>query len=156
MQVVASRYRSMGRVDETSINYDLIEDTLRLILVHYDPDCGLVPPNGANLSGGAVLVFLPGIGEIRTLTERLQGSRLFGKQQFEIVPLHSTLSSTDQRRAFQPARSGCRKIIISTNIAETSVTIPDVVCGKFSRPRCDMCEYLVQTVSYQAPLYSLQ
>jgi HrpA-like RNA helicase len=132
----------MDRVDETNINYDLIEDILRLILVNYDKECGLVPPENADLSHGAVLVFMPGKGEIITLTERLKGSRLFRKEQFEIVPLHSTLSSGAQRLAFMPARPGCRKIIISTNIAETSVTIPDVVCGtsvpasSFAFPSC--------------------
>jgi HrpA-like RNA helicase len=109
----------MERVDETSINYDLIEDVLGIVLIDYDKDCGLVPPDNSDLSEGSVLIFMPGIGEIRTLTERLAGSRIFGKDKFDIVPMHSTLSSTDQRRAFQPARKGCRKIIISTNIAET-------------------------------------
>jgi HrpA-like RNA helicase len=109
----------MERVDETSINYDLIEDVLGIVLIKYDKDCGLIPPDNSDMSEGSVLIFMPGIGEIRTLTERLAGSRLFGKDKFDIVPMHSTLSSSDQRRAFQPARKGCRKIIISTNIAET-------------------------------------
>lgn len=72
-----------------------------------------------------------GLGEIRSLTERLQASRSLGdNRRFEIIPMHSTLSSRDQRRAFIPSKAGCRKIILSTNIAETSVTIPDVVCGE--------------------------
>jgi HrpA-like RNA helicase len=86
---------------------------------------------------GSVLVFLPGLGEIRAMTERLKGNRQFRtdsrinnnqQQSFEIIPMHSTLSSQDQKRAFLPSRNGTRKIILSTNIAETSVTIPDVVC----------------------------
>jgi HrpA-like RNA helicase len=109
----------MERVDERSINYDLIEDVLGVVLINHDNDCGLVPPDNSDLSEGSVLIFMPGIGEIRTLTERLAGSRVFGKDKFDIVPMHSTLSSSDQRRAFQPARKGYRKIIISTNIAET-------------------------------------
>lgn len=119
----------MDRVDETKINYDLIEDLLQVFLVDSAPE--LSAPDGADLSQGAVLVFLPGIGEIRALTERLKGNHVFGNQElFEIVSLHSSLASKDQKRAFLFPSRGCRKIIVSTNIAETSVTIPDVVCGK--------------------------
>lgn len=144
---VRSRFlrRSMDRVNETVINYDLIEDVLSLLLL--ESSSPFTPPtaqagdsrgdgvNKKHAASGAVLVFMPGIGEIRTLAERLTGSRFFGNRKiFEIVPLHSTLSSDDQRRAFKPSPMGCRKIIISTNVAETSVTIPDVVyvidCGR--------------------------
>ena len=119
----------MDRVDEEKINYDLIEDVLQVVLVDSAPK--LSAPDGADLSQGAVLVFLPGIGEIRALTERLKESRVFGNQKlFDIIPLHSSLASKEQKRAFLIPPRGCRKIIVSTNIAETSVTIPDVVCGK--------------------------
>ena len=121
----------MERVNEEVINYDLIEDVLTLLLINQDGNTSLIAPDGADFSKGSILVFFPGLGEIRAMTERLEGNRRLGnKQHFEIIPMHSTLSSQDQRKAFVPAKSGCRKIILSTNIAETSVTIPDVVCGK--------------------------
>jgi HrpA-like RNA helicase len=121
----------LQRVNEEVVNYDIIEDVLTLLLVNQQSNASLIAPEGADLSRGSVLVFLPGLGEIRSMTERLGGNRLLGdSQRFTIIPMHSKLSSQDQRRAFAPARSGCRKIILSTNIAETSVTIPDVVCGK--------------------------
>ena len=124
--------RSMDRVNEEVINFDLLEDALNLILCRPDHNSTLLPPEGADLSKGSVLVFLPGLGEIRSMTERLEGNRNFrDRNRFQIIPMHSTLSSVDQRRAFVPAKAGCRKIILSTNIAETSVTIPDVVCGKY-------------------------
>lgn len=82
------------------------------------------------------------------MTERLELSRQLGDgKRFEIIPMHSTLSSRDQRRAFMPSKQGSRKIILATNIAETSVTIPDVVCGKFvilacgSFPAVSLLEY---------------
>ena len=121
----------MERVNEEVINYDLIEDVLSLLLATKERNTSLVAPDGADLSTGSVLIFLPGLGEIKSMTERLEANRRLGdKQRFEIIPMHSTLSSRDQKRAFVPAKVGCRKIILSTNIAETSVTIPDVVCGK--------------------------
>jgi HrpA-like RNA helicase len=121
----------MDRVNEEVINYDLIEDVLNLILVRTDSNDTLVAPEGGDLSRGSVLIFLPGLGEIRSLTERLEASRTLGNGRFfNVIPMHSTLSSIDQRKVFVPAKPGCRKIILSTNIAETSITIPDVVCGE--------------------------
>lgn len=124
----------MERVNESIVNYDLIEDTLKVLLLEpTDAWKILEVPSGANLKRGSVLVFLPGFGEIKTLAERLESSRVFGRREsFDIIPMHSTLSSADQRRAFRlaPSGSSVRKIILATNIAETSVTIPDVVFGE--------------------------
>ena len=125
----------MDRVDERVINYDLIEDVLVLLLMNKDQNKALISPmeeeNSDSEDFGATLIFLPGLGEIRTLRDRLKGSRSFAGPNFDIIVLHSTLSSEDQRKAFKPAKQGCRKIILATNIAETSITIPDVTCGKF-------------------------
>jgi HrpA-like RNA helicase len=121
--------RSMDRVDETLLNYDLIEDILHDICFKEFPVFTPLPLTDSNVKVvGSILIFLPGIGEIRTLMERLSGSRTFGDMnQFDIVPLHSSLSSSEQKRAFITSTHHRRKIILSTNIAETSVTIPDVV-----------------------------
>ena len=124
--------RSMDRVDEFVINYDLIEDVLTLILDKGSANPILLPPicdGSEKAANGAVLIFLPGMGEIRALTDRLKGSRFFGdSNRFDVIPMHSSLSPQDQKRAFLKPRAGCRKIILATNIAETSVTIPDCVC----------------------------
>lgn len=66
-----------------------------------------------------ILVFLPGMGAIRKIETELKNRKI----QEEIIPLHSTLSKKEQDKAFQGAK---RKIILSTNIAETSLTIPNV------------------------------
>lgn len=47
--------------------------------------------------------------------------------RYQVLALHSVLSSTDQNLAFNTAPAGVRKIVLATNIAETGITIPDVV-----------------------------
>lgn len=121
----ASAVKSVNRADESVVNYDLIEDLL-LHIVAIEPEKLAAGEQGYRRHG-AVLVFLPGLGEIRTLLERLKGSRSFGlEREYLILALHSSLSSREQQRAFQRPPPGVRKIILSTNIAETSVTIDDV------------------------------
>ncbi|KAI4381207.1 hypothetical protein MLD38_007305 [Melastoma candidum] len=83
---------------------------------------------------GAILVFLPGWEEISRVRDRLLQSQFFSNAPtFNILPLHSMIPS-DEQKVFQRSLAGCRKIILSTNIAETAVTIDDVVyvidCGR--------------------------
>jgi HrpA-like RNA helicase len=125
---------SMGRVNESTLNYDLIEDVLSHVLLTPERNTDLLPPDQVTttdsiMKNGATLIFLPGMGEIRTLRDRLLANRKFGDtSQFAVLVLHSSLSSTEQKKVFVTPKAGVRKIILSTNIAETSVTIPDVVC----------------------------
>lgn len=79
------------------------------------------------LGQGAILVFLPGYGQISKLCTNLQRSVRFPGSRFRIFPLHSLLTGSDQKRVFERAPDGVRKIIVATNIAETSITIDDVV-----------------------------
>ncbi len=72
---------------------------------------------------GDVLVFLPGVGEI----ERARRALLpFERDNITILPLHGSLESADQQRALAPDPEHRRKIILATNIAETSLTIDGV------------------------------
>jgi ATP-dependent helicase HrpB len=73
-------------------------------------------------TGGDVLVFLPGAGEIRRCAEAL--GAVASSQDLLVLPLHGELPPADQARAVQPAAR--RKVILSTNVAETSVTIDGV------------------------------
>ncbi|MDB4987700.1 MAG: ATP-dependent helicase, partial [Myxococcaceae bacterium] len=66
---------------------------------------------------GDVLVFLPGKAEIEACTQAVRGA-------FTVVPLHGGLSLDEQRRAFE--RTPRRKVILATNVAETSLTIPGI------------------------------
>jgi len=71
--------------------------------------------------GGDVLVFLPGEREIREATDALRGHHPGG---VEILPLYARLSFEEQQRVFRTG--GARRIVLATNVAETSLTVPGV------------------------------
>jgi ATP-dependent helicase HrpB len=73
---------------------------------------------------GDVLVFLPGAGEIRRTLARLANSGL--DSHVDVLPLFGDLAAGEQDAALAPARVGRRKIVLATNIAETSLTIEGV------------------------------
>ncbi|CAH1795870.1 unnamed protein product [Owenia fusiformis] len=78
---------------------------------------------------GAVLIFLPGYDEIVTLRDMILADedRFPDNSKYILYTLHSSMQSSDQRKVFKTVPPGVRKIIMSTNIAETSITINDVV-----------------------------
>jgi ATP-dependent helicase HrpB len=73
---------------------------------------------------GDVLVFLPGAREIRRVQSLLESSGL--DSSVRVLPLFGELSGDDQDAALQPAAPGIRKVVLATNIAETSLTIQGV------------------------------
>uniref|UniRef100_A0A8C3GC38 RNA helicase n=1 Tax=Cyclopterus lumpus TaxID=8103 RepID=A0A8C3GC38_CYCLU len=115
----SSRTRQMLQyMNPNKINMDLLVD----LIDYLDKS-----PQFAVMDG-AVLVFLPGLAHIQQLHDLLSSDKRFrDKNRYRIVALHSTLSSKDQAAAFTVPPAGFRKIVLSTNIAETGVTIPDVV-----------------------------
>ncbi|KAK4341799.1 hypothetical protein RND71_037615 [Anisodus tanguticus] len=93
----------------------LIEQLLRKICIDSEVD-------------GAILVFLPGWEDINRTRERLKASHYFSDpSKFSVIALHSMVPSVEQKKVFRRPPPGCRKIILSTNIAETAITIDDVV-----------------------------
>ncbi|KAI5968134.1 ucp12 [Candida margitis] len=70
---------------------------------------------------GSILIFMPGVPEINRTIKAISNV-----SNFWTLPLHSQLSSQEQKKVFQSSR-GQRKVVVSTNIAETSITIPDCV-----------------------------
>lgn len=74
---------------------------------------------------GSLLVFLPGQAEIRRVAEQLESS-LAGCADVLLCPLHGELDLSAQRAAIEPAPAGRRKVVLATNIAETSLTIDGV------------------------------
>ncbi|XP_047539471.1 ATP-dependent RNA helicase DHX30-like [Vanessa atalanta] len=77
-------------------------------------------------SEGAILVFLPGWAEIKQ-TKQLLDNLYRNSPLHMVLPVHSRLSTSDQTKMFAKPSPGVRKIVLATNIAETSITIPDVV-----------------------------
>ncbi|KAB5557411.1 hypothetical protein DKX38_008320 [Salix brachista] len=77
---------------------------------------------------GAILVFLPGWDDINRTRERLLVNPVFKDgSKFIIISLHSMVPSMEQKKVFKRPPQGCRKIILSTNISESAITIDDVV-----------------------------
>lgn len=84
---------------------------------------------------GALLVFLTGWDEISKLVDKIKGNRFLGdSSKFLIMPLHGSMPTINQREIFDRPPLEKRKIVLATNIAESSITIDDVVyvidCGK--------------------------
>jgi len=74
---------------------------------------------------GAILIFMPGWGEILKTMDKLQGSSI--SRELQVHPLHSRMPTAEQQAIFQPPPAGKRKVIIATILAETSITVEDVV-----------------------------
>ncbi|NP_001091401.1 ATP-dependent RNA helicase DHX29 [Xenopus laevis] len=117
------RYSSQTRhavlyMNPNKINLDLILE----LLVFLD-----ISPEYRNVEG-AVLIFLPGLADIQQLYDILSSDKRFhDRRRYKLIALHSILSSQDQAEAFILPPAGTRKIVLATNIAETGITIPDVV-----------------------------
>ena len=78
-----------------------------------------------NDESGSLLVFLPGQAEIRRVNQQL-AEALGSRSDILLCPLHGELDLAAQRAAIEPAASGVRKVVLATNIAETSLTIDGV------------------------------
>ncbi|XP_040000586.1 ATP-dependent RNA helicase DHX30 [Xiphias gladius] len=102
-----------GGRDEITPDLDLVADVIEHIDRKGEP--------------GAVLCFLPGWQDIKAVQEKLEGKPHFSSGSQMILPLHSSLSVADQQAVFQRPQTGQRKIVLTTNIAETSITIDDIV-----------------------------
>ncbi|XP_055302653.1 probable ATP-dependent RNA helicase spindle-E [Sitodiplosis mosellana] len=75
----------------------------------------------------SILIFLPGIYEIgRFRTKLMEYAQSKCDLKWRIFILHSLISTEEQQLIFEPVENNVRKIILSTNIAESSITVPDV------------------------------
>ncbi|KAK3160163.1 hypothetical protein QOZ80_1BG0056030 [Eleusine coracana subsp. coracana] len=118
----SSRTRdSLSCWNPDSIGFNLIENVLCHICQKERP--------------GAVLVFMTGWDDINALKEQLQANPLLGDpSKVLLLACHGSMASSEQKLIFDKPEPGVRKIVLATNLAETSITINDVVfvvdCGK--------------------------
>ncbi|CAO3662941.1 unnamed protein product [Rhizopus stolonifer] len=105
-----SKYRNHQRVD-----YDLVARLVQHIINHEEVQ-DFMP---------AILVFMPGAVEIKNCIDAIQEA--VGGPDVEILPLHANLSPQEQTRVFKKVPDHVRKIVVATNVAETSITIEGVV-----------------------------
>ncbi|WP_417541842.1 ATP-dependent RNA helicase HrpA [Methylophaga thalassica] len=106
---VEVRYRPLLTTDEDSPDYDMVSG----IVAGVDELCREGP--------GDILIFLAGERDIRDVSEAL---RKHHPPQTEILPLFARQSAAEQNRVFKTG--GQRRIILSTNVAETSLTVPGI------------------------------
>ncbi|CAM9202678.1 unnamed protein product, partial [Chrysoparadoxa australica] len=116
---------NVEQVDDSAIDYSLVRSVVMYAITQ-----------GADLGveDGGVLVFLPGAPEINRMCMELGGGGLSrdgglvedGDVKLVVLPLHGSLTSDMQQRVFKSPPRGARKVVIATNIAETSITIPDI------------------------------
>jgi ATP-dependent helicase HrpB len=106
---------------------------------------------------GDLLVFLPGTGEIERVRRRLAARLADG---VDVLPLHGSLPLEDQQRVLAPRPSGRRRIVLATDIAETSLTIEGVTTvidlGLARKPRFDPGSGLSRLVTEPIPLASAE
>ncbi|KAN0098389.1 ATP-dependent RNA helicase-like protein A [Hyaloscypha variabilis] len=105
---VAAAIQSIGM----RINYDLVNQTVKEI----DAELSYLKQDGG------ILIFMPGVVEINRTLDSLRSI-----PNLHVLPLHASLQSVEQRRVFPHAPAGKRKVVVATNVAETSITIDDIV-----------------------------
>ncbi|KDN52913.1 P-loop containing nucleoside triphosphate hydrolase protein [Tilletiaria anomala UBC 951] len=117
-------------------DYDLIGACARMVVDRAE----LEEAQGKSQKGvgGAILVFCSGFGEIRQAMDAIK-SHVRGR--INVLPLHANLSPQEQRKVFEPQDKTRRKIVVATNVAETSITIPEISyvidTGKVKEQRFD-------------------
>ncbi|PHH67675.1 hypothetical protein CDD82_1226 [Ophiocordyceps australis] len=94
------------------INYKLLAETVKAIDFELSYE----------KSRGGILVFLPGVGEINRACSYLRESA-----GLYVLPLHASLETREQKKVFGHGPVGKRKVVVATNVAETSITIDDIV-----------------------------
>ncbi|XP_044275429.1 ATP-dependent RNA helicase DHX30 isoform X1 [Varanus komodoensis] len=99
--------------EECVLDLELMTDLILQIDVHGEP--------------GGILCFLPGWQEIKGVQQRLLESLGPHNSRYLVLPVHSNIPMMDQQSIFPRPPPGVRKIVLATNIAETSITINDIV-----------------------------
>jgi len=117
-------------LQQSSLAFDF--PVIEALILHIDRMYKDAQKQDQDKPAGTVLVFLPGWGDIDQLQKRLVQN--FSKDRFKVLPLHSQVSKEQQQEIFEPAPQGIRKIVLTTNIAEASITVEGtefvIDCGR--------------------------
>uniref|UniRef100_A0ABM5GMB6 ATP-dependent RNA helicase DHX30 n=2 Tax=Pogona vitticeps TaxID=103695 RepID=A0ABM5GMB6_9SAUR len=107
------QYETKQSDEECVLDLELITDLILQIDAQGEP--------------GGLLCFLPGWQEIKGVQQRLLETLGSHNSRYLVLPVHSNIPMMDQQSIFQRPPPGVRKIVLATNIAETSITINDIV-----------------------------
>lgn len=131
LNVLVREYQSHRGDDDVRVDADLVAALVGHIYRSAGPGSAMWRERTAANGGrtpemGAALVFLPGWEEISAVRAALQCDSLLGSEsRAQILALHSAVPSREQRKVFKRPPAGVFKVVLSTNIAETSLTIDD-------------------------------
>lgn len=119
--ILEGRSREFKAPEEKPALYpDCLEECRRMVFN------GIKRLDKSSTDKGAILIFLPGELEISKMIKAFKAHDPDNNEKLVIFPLHSRLPFEETQRIFDPVTSGYRKVIISTNMAESSITIPDI------------------------------
>lgn len=122
--VITEEEREILRLYTASVDTDKIDHDLVLHLLQYIH---------TSQGEGAVLVFLPGYEDISILFDMITEDSILCSET-TVVILHSQMASAEHKKSFLSPAKGTRKVVLATNVAETGITIKDIVfvvdCGK--------------------------
>ncbi|XP_015596401.1 probable ATP-dependent RNA helicase YTHDC2 [Cephus cinctus] len=126
-EITNSNSASLSEDDKLLL--DVYHHTFNDENIDYDLLLSLILHIHLKMPMGSILVFLPGYDDIVNMREKINGEerKLNERFRYSLFMLHSNMQTCDQKRIFRPMPQGVRKIILSTNIAETSITVDDVV-----------------------------
>lgn len=130
---------AIGLLDPDIVNYQLLAQVVCMLY-------RMAPPA---IGADAILVFLAGAGEIQELMTVLHSFPEFATELARswVLPLHGSLPPDQQRRVFQRAPPGARKVVCCTNVAETSITVDDIGFVVDSGRMKEMCYDPVRRIS---------
>ena len=149
--------RALEDADEACLNVDLVCELVDWFAVRCGGDVDAAVADARASLGGAsrdapapgggglaVLVFVVGVKEIEDVLTALRASGRFDPRW--LLPLHGALPPDEQRRVFESPPPGTTKVVVATNVAETSITIPDVAfvvdAGRVKEERYDATRHM--------------
>lgn len=133
LEKLITNYEYNFNMSEAKIDDELYKIAVKLLYVCESLDG---KENSTEINGfrSTVLIFLPGVNEIDNMEKCIELHK--GDLKINTIRLHSLVSPEEQHKVFIKANKMSRKVILATNIAESSITVPDVKYGEFKYLLC--------------------